>query len=182
MSRILNLKKYNKTNSDEAVKTQTMAENLTNFQSLEWSAPEFTKYQKDVIWFLIGGAIGLGLLIFSLLNKNFIFALIVILSAFSLYVWSQKEPRKIKFVINVKGIMIDNACYNFDNLKSFWIFYEPPEVKFLSLESKKTIMPHIKIPLGEIDPNKIRELLLKFLPEEKQEESLIDVLARNLKF
>ncbi len=177
MPRILNLrKKQNKTD------VQEKTGDFVNFQPLEWSAPEFTKYQKDVIWFLIGGAIGLGLLIFSLLNKNFIFALIVILSAFSLYVWSQKEPRKIKFVINVKGIMIDNACYNFDNLKSFWIFYEPPEVKFLSLESKKTIMPHIKIPLGEIDPNKIRELLLKFLPEEKQEESLIDVLARNLKF
>ena len=184
MPHLLNLKKQIKTEEKQEKKQEEKEEikSTDNFHSLEWSALEFIKYQKDFRWFIIGGLIALGFLIFALITKNFIFALLIILAAFSLYVWGQKEPRKIKFAITAKGVMIENTCRNFDDLKSFWIFYDPPEIKYLSLESKKLFMPYIKIPLGNEDPNRIREILLKFLPEVKQEESLIDALARQIKF
>jgi len=203
MPNILNLKKQIRTKekqekeqgvADESLRQEEIkntpaspaeagfSEHSDIFHPLEWSALEFIKYKKNPFWFIIGGLIALGLLIFALISRNFIFALLIILAAFSLYIWSQKEPRKIKFAITARGIMIEKNLYNFDNLKSFWLFYDPPEIKYLSLESKKLFMPYIKIPLGDEDPNKIRELLLKFLPEVKQEESLIDALARHLKF
>ena len=81
-----------------------------------------------------------------------------------------------------KGLKIDENIYAFDHLKSFWIFYDPPEIKFLSIESKKIFMPRIIIPIADENPNKIREFLLKYLPEIEQRESLIDILARRLRY
>jgi hypothetical protein len=161
---------------------QEQREGKNNFQPLIWTAPEFTKHKKDAGWFITGGIIALALLIFALYSKNFLFALIIILSAFSVFIWSQKEPRKIKFSITPRGIAIGKTIYNFDNLESFWVFYDPPEIKYLSIISKKIFMPKIAIPLGSEDPNEIREILIEFLPEKEQHESLIDVLGRHLRY
>ncbi len=114
---------------------QEQREIKSNFQSLTWTVPEFTKHKKNAGWFITGGIIALALLIFALYSKNFLFALIIILSAFSVFIWSQKEPRKIKFSITPKGIAIGKTIYNFDNLESFWVFYDPPEIRTGSLRS-----------------------------------------------
>ncbi len=149
---------------------------------LEWSAPEFVQYSKNKSWFIIVGLITAGLFLWALLIKNLLFALLIGLSFFSLVTFALKKPRKIRLAITSKGIKIDKTLYSFDNLKSFWIFYEPPEVKELSLRSKKTIMPYIKISLAEQNPAEVRKFLIKYLPERKHKESLIDNLARQLKF
>ncbi len=153
-----------------------------NFQPLTWTAPEFTKHKKDAGWFITGGVIALALLIFALYGKNFLFALIIILAAFSVFVWSQKEPQRIQFSLTPKGVAIGKTIYSFDNLESFWIFYNPPEIKYLSIISKKLFMPKIAIPIGNEDPDEIREILIEFLPEKEQHESLIDVLGRHLRY
>jgi hypothetical protein len=149
---------------------------------IEWSAPEFIKHEKDFSWFAAAGIIAAIIFTISLFAKNYIFGIVIILSVFSLYIWAQKEPKKYKFKINPKGIAIGKNIYGYDNLKSFWIFYDPPRIKYLSIESKKILMPKIVIPIGEEDPNKIRGLLIKFLPEKEQEESLTDVLGRHLRY
>lgn len=39
-------------------------------------------------------------------------------------------------------------------------------------------MPFIRIPLGKTNPLEVRKILLKYLPEEEQQESVIDIIAR----
>ena len=43
-------------------------------------------------------------------------------------------------------------------------------------------MPAISIQLGDIDPNAVREYLLKFLKEERREEPLVSTITRLLRF
>ena len=149
---------------------------------LEWTAPEFIKYEKGKRWFILVGFIALAIIIIAILLKNFLWVVITILIILVVYIYASKEPRKIKFSISGKGIQIDQRIYRFENLKSFWIFYEPPGIKELSLRSKKMLMPYIKIPLDKQNPAEIRKFLLKFLPERKHRESTIDELARRSKF
>jgi hypothetical protein len=151
-------------------------------QNIQWSALEFIAHEKNPLWFLTGGFVAIIFLIFSLWTKNFIFAVIIILATFSIFIWAQKKPKKITFSLMPKGLKIDENIYAFDHLKSFWIFYDPPEIKFLSIESKKIFMPRIIIPIADENPNRIREFLLKYLPEIEQRESLIDILARRLRY
>ncbi len=180
MVNIINLKEKNKSEEKQAAREKSQPKKAKSH--LEWSAPEFTQYSKSKSWFLITGLIATGLFLWALLTKNIIFALLIGLSYFSITTYALKKPKVIQLVITSQGIKIDKTIYNFDNLKSFWIFYNPPEVKEVSLQSKKIIMPYIKIPLGEENPTEVRRILIKYLPEKKQEESLIDSLARSLRF
>ena len=150
--------------------------------SMEWSAPEFFYFEKTEIWFVVSGLIVLALFVLALWTRNILFALMIILGYFSITAYAIKKPKDVAVNIGPQGIKIDNTLYLFDNLKSFWIFYEPPELKEIGLLSKKTIMPHIKIPIGEQNPVEVKKVLIKYLPEKKQDESLIDNLARQLRF
>ena len=149
---------------------------------LEWTAPEFEHQEKDKSWFLISGLIAAGLFIWAIFAKNFLFALLVSLAYFSIAVYAVKKPREIKLAITSRGVKVDRTLYEYDNLRSFWIFYNPNGIKELSVRSRKTIMPYIKIPLGETNPAKVRKILIKYIPEKKQEESLVDNLARQARF
>lgn len=150
--------------------------------NIQWEAPEFEKYEKGAGWFIVLGIFALIIFTIVLLMKNFIFAILIILAVFTIFIYALKEPRLVTFKISGKGITIDTKIYSYDELKSFWIFYEPPQIKELSLKSKKLLMPLIKIPLEEQNPTLIRGALIKFIPEQKQEQSLIDIVAKNIRF
>ncbi len=149
---------------------------------LEWAAPEFTRYKKSKSWFVFLALIALAVITAAILLKNLLFVIVTILATFVVYIYALKKPRKIKFSISGKGIQIDQHIYNFEDLKSFWIFYEPPEVKEISFRSKKIFMPYIKISLGDQNPAEVRKLLLRFLPERKHRESIVDEWTRRIRF
>jgi len=155
---------------------------LENNNQIEWIAPEFEQHQKSKSWFITIGIISGILFILAVFTKNLLFALLIGLSYFTISTYAIKKPRDIKLAITPKGIKIEKTIYDFENLRSFWIFYNPPEIRELSIRSKKMIMPYIKIPLGEQNPVEIRKILIKYLPEKKHKESLIDNIVRQIGF
>lgn len=76
---------------------------------------------------------------------------------------------------------MNREIYEFNNMHSFWIFYEPPHIKLLSLHMKGKFVPYIHMPIHEEDPVKIREILLDFIPEVQHEMTLVDTLERLLR-
>lgn len=149
---------------------------------LQWSAPEFNYYSKGRNWIIVSGVVAVVLLLPAIWTANFLFCLLIVLSYFSLMAYAFKKPRQIEIAITPRGVKTAGNFYQFDALKSFWIFYEPPELKEISLLSKKLTSSHIRIPLGEQNPVEARSVLIRYIPEKKQEESLIDILARNVGF
>lgn len=149
---------------------------------IQWRAPEFEKYEKSKTWFIVAGIFFLGLIGLSIWMKSPSMIVSFALMGLVIFLFALRKPRQVKFAITSKGIMVNERLYRFDDLKSFWIFYDPPEIKKISFESKKTLKPYIIIPLAEQNPVEVRKILVKFLPEIEQEESVIDVLARRLKF
>jgi len=154
----------------------------TTLQEFEWQAPEFEKKAKTKSWFIIPAIITIVLGIIALLIENILFLIFIILAFLVFYIYANKEPRIIKFKIDEKGVEIDDRLHEFDSLRSFWIFYNPPDEKELSLRSKKTFLPYVRIPLADENPNEIRKFLLKFLPERRHRESLIDVWMKRAGF
>jgi len=154
----------------------------TEVEIIEWAAPEFEYYQKSKSWFIVGGSIAALILLWALWSNNILFALVIGLAYFSLAVFAMKKPRQLQLSVDFRGVRIDNLLYSYDDLKSFWIFYNPPFTKELSLRSRKKLMPYVKIPLGDESPVEIRKILLKYLPERKHKESAVDNLAKMVGF
>lgn len=143
---------------------------------LKWQAKEFKKRQKTVSWYIGWGILSLLIIAFAVWQKSALMVIVFVLISVCVYLFAQKEPKKINFAISKKGIKIDGKLYDYDELKSFWIFYDPPSKKILSLESKKILMPYVNIPINKLNPVKLRKILLKYIPEKEHQESLIDNL------
>ncbi|HBT81136.1 hypothetical protein A2757_02440 [Candidatus Giovannonibacteria bacterium RIFCSPHIGHO2_01_FULL_48_47] len=149
---------------------------------MSWEAPEHELREKTPDWYWAVGIIAFGFLILAILLKNFLFAILVLLGGFTVAMYGVKQPKIVNFAITSRGIKVEDKLYPYDNLQFFWINYDPPHVRELYLISKKTFQPQISIPLGQADPNEVREHLIKFLEEKEIEESLFDTIARFFRF
>ncbi len=148
-----------------------------------WQFPEFVKYERGSAWYVGASIIGAGLILYSILTNNYLFAIIVILIAFIVLIYLIREPMLINFDITEDGLELGSHFYPHKEIKHFWIIYEPPEVKRLYFEFKSGFRPRISIPLLDQNPLKVREMLLSYLSEdlEKEEESTTDLLERKFK-
>lgn len=150
--------------------------------SLSWEAPEYVYTKKSSDWYWAVGILSVGLFAVALIFHNFLFGIFMLLGGFTIALYGARPPQIVTFTLSIEGIHIKNRVYPYESLKSFWIFYRPPEIKELSIESQKMIMPQIKIPMGDANPAEVRAYLQQFMPEHQQEESLIDTAMRFLKF
>lgn len=149
---------------------------------ISWEAHEYDNIQKQRGWFIVLAAGAVVLVALAVWLKNYFFAVFILIAAILVGWFAKKEPRNMHFAITSEGVQIGERLYFFDDLKSFWIFYDPPLFNELSVESKKTFMPRLSAPLGDANPEQIREELARFLPEEKQSEPFISILSRLLRF
>ena len=130
---------------------------------------------------LIIGLVGIALIVYFAVSMNYLASFLLFLAGvtvvFSIF-RKDKNPKIKVCKIKSEGVQINRDLYPYENVKSFWIFYDPPYRQELSIRLKNTFTSHVRIPLGDEDPVKIRELLLRFIPEKRQEEALVDVFAR----
>jgi len=147
---------------------------------IEWQGPEYEHYPKEKRWYLIASLILAVIIIYALINNSPIMAITFILIGIVGYIQLEKSPHLLDFKITHNGVMTGKEIYDFDNIKSFWIFYEPPHTKILSLRVDALLTPFVHIPVHQIDPVKLREILLDFVPEKKQKPTLVDTIERLL--
>ena len=147
---------------------------------IHWRAPEYENYGQSKKWYLIVSLIIAAIVIYALLTDSLIMAITFILIGVVGYIYIQKEPRILDFSVTHDGIMVDREIYDFNDIRSFWIFYEPQQIKVISLHMKGRFLPYVHIPVHNQDPVKIREVLLRFIPEIKQELTAADTIERLL--
>jgi len=163
-----------------AATKKTLAEHVEKASVLHAFKVSEEKNPANLLILGVTALLGIALIAYFAFSGNylaaFFFLLAGMLVAYGIY---QKKPREVICKIRVQGVQINRDLYPYETLKSFWIFYDPPHHQELSIRSRKAFTGgYIKISLGDEDPVKIREILIKFLPERKQEEALVDVFAR----
>jgi len=146
----------------------------------QWKAPEFEVYEKSAQWYIVFAIFIISMVIYALSTNGPIMAITFILIGIMGYIYLQKDPRVIDFSITSKGVVADKEMYLYENVNSFWIFYDEPHTKTISLHTKAPMLPFIHIPLSDEDPVKLREFLLENIPEIKQDPGLIDAIERVL--
>ena len=95
-----------------------------------------------------------------------------------------QEPEKVKISITDEGVGVGKKFYDYDDLKDFSIIYKPKYgVKNLYFEFKFWIRPRLTIPLQDMNPLIIRDILLKYLTEdlERTDQPLSEALGKLFK-
>ena len=150
-------------------------------ETINWSALEHEARERGPYWFLGPGAIALALIIFGIFAHSYFFIAFIALAFTVLLMYAHRPPREITLQIGGDGVYAGKTHYQFSELKSFWIF-EKPEEKELSLETAKLLSPYLRIPLGSADPQQVKDMLARFLPEQEHKEFISDQIAKSLGF
>ena len=144
-----------------------------------WQAPEFEVYERDRKWYIYVSIILLAIISWAIYTDSPVMAITFILIGVVGYIHIHREPRTMDFMITRDGVVAGREIFDFDNIESFWIFYEP-HIKTLSLKTTAYFMPFVHIPIHEENPSHLRKIILELVPEAKQEEGLTQIMERLL--
>ena len=148
---------------------------------ISWDAPEHIHTEKNNDWYWAVGIITITAVALTIIFKDIIFGVFLIVAAFALIVHASKKPKIVHCEINDRGIIIDNTLYPFLNLESFWIDAHQRPAKVI-IKSYKTFMPYITIHIEEVDPEQVRDILLNYIAETEHTEPLSQKILERFGF
>lgn len=117
---------------------------------------------------------------YALFTNSPLMAITFILIGVVGYLFLTKDPADVEFIITREGIVVGRNLYAFEDIHSFWIFDEAPLENVLSIHSHGMLAPFIHLPLGDLDHDTMRDVLLQYIPEEKQEPRMVDIIEKML--
>lgn len=148
-----------------------------------WEFPEFVKYNRGFLWYIGTAIVIVLLIIFSIASQNYLFIVLILLFAFIMFLRDRRDPKMLTIKLQDRGVSIgERMYYPWSDIKSFWIIYEPPEVKNLYLDFKG-LRPDITIQMQNQNPLEIRKILSDHVIEdvERENESFSDGFSRMFK-
>lgn len=146
---------------------------------IRWSGREHEKRERSHEWYLALGGLAVLLILFGVWTGNYFFIAFVGLGFLTFVMYERRPSPELEFVIFSDGVQVGKTHHRFSELKSFWIF-EDLEGKELSLETTKTIMPFLRLPLKNVDVERVKMFLRNYLPEQEHKEFISDQIAKNL--
>ena len=152
-------------------------------KEMSWQAPEFVHYSKSAAWFAVLALVGAALVLYALWQKDFLTAVLFVLLFLTVFYFSRKRPKTLTIKLAAHGVNFSGVHLPWQKIQTFWIVYDPPEVKTLNFETAAYFNRILTLQLGDADPLEIRAFLLAYLPEElDREEQLSDKISRKLRF
>jgi len=148
---------------------------------LKWTGPIYVHQPDKKAALLLSFTLFAIAALFQIFQKNLITTILFSLLGMIILIKANKKPEIVNFEINPLEVKVGEKLYQFREIKSFWIEYEPElNIKELSLQPKKWYHAFVKIPIYDQNPLQLRAFLLKFLPEVEHKDSLADALSRKL--
>lgn len=149
----------------------------------QWTVKEYEEHDRDRRWYWLMGIIGGALVLYAIIATNYLFALVIVLFAIILFMHDMVAPIEVPFVLTETGMVLGKKYYRFSELKTFWIIYNPPEIKNLYFSLDSFVKHRLQVPLLDVDPRPIRDFLNQYLQEdlEQEEEPLSDRIGRLFK-
>jgi len=148
---------------------------------ISWNAPSHLHMEKTQDWYWGVGIVTLAITVACFLFGNVIPGIFVIIAAVALVVHASLPTKEIICQINDRGIVVDGTLYPFLTLDSFWVAHEEEPARLI-LKSRKLMMPLIIIFLGDADPERIREVLLKYIAETEHVEPFLKLMLERFGF
>lgn len=145
-----------------------------------WVAPEHIHVRPNPRAIIIAAVLLFVVIAYALFTNSPLMAITFILIGIVGYLFLTKDPQEVEFIVTREGIVVGRNLYAFEDIHSFWIFDEAPLENVLSIHSHGVLAPFIHLPLGDLDHDAMRELFLAFIPEEKQDPRMVDIIEKML--
>ena len=137
--------------------------------------------EKKSDWFWAVGIITLALAAVCFIFGEIIPGIFVIVAAVALVLHASKPPHEIAYEINDRGIVQNDTLFPFLTLDSFWIPHDEHPHKII-LKSRKLLMPLMIFYIDGINPEDVRQVLLKYIAETEHREPFLKKVLEWLGF
>lgn len=154
-------------------------------KEINWSAPEFEFITKGIGWYWLTIIVAIIMSALALWQENVLFVVFIVIAAILVLSWGKSQPKMIDFRLDENGLAIgEQKNYSYGELKGFTIRrgYVDSELVEIVFQKKSKLSPYVKILASGQDADAIKEFLIQHLSEIEYEESLIEHIARILRF
>lgn len=139
---------------------------------LRWSAYEHEHIPRGSDWYWALGIVAVSAAITSILFNDILFAILILIAAGILGMLANVPPDLVRFEISDRGIRAGDTMHRFEEIVSFWVEEEGRDRPLLLVDTIKLMSPNLVIPLEDIDPNAVREILREHADEVPMKEPI----------
>ena len=155
--------------------------------TISWVAPEYEHREHDGDWYWAVGIISISLAVAFVIIGNTLLSIIIVLGIGTLLSLSRHHPENVEYELSKRGVSAGKTLYPWGTLESFWVLEgkSTPRGEVspkLLITSKKTLMPHIVLPLTEFVIDEVHQTMSHMLHEEPQMEPPVDRFIRAIGF
>lgn len=153
---------------------------------IKWEAPEWEHRPKTVSWYWASIIISILILALAIWQKNFFFAVFVLIAEILVMVWGSVEPPMIKFELNEKGLRVGkNRFFPMRQLRAFSADLEgfsDPNHPDIVLHFNGHFRPALRIKVPRAWMQEIRKEFRAHIPELHFTPSFVEVIEKVLGF
>ncbi len=140
--------------------------------TLSWRAQEHHHIERGSDWYWALGIIAVSTAATAVLFSNFLFALLIVVAAPTLGMVVGRKPPEVDFELSEQGLVIDDEFYAYNHMFAFWIENDGEKATLL-IDTPRFMTPDLVIPLEDVDPQVVREILIEMeVPEKPLRESI----------
>jgi len=139
---------------------------------MRWNAYEHEHVQRGADWYWALGIVTISVAITAILLDDFLFALLVIVAAFTIALLARTPPDMAEFELSERGLRINEQLHRFDEIISFWVEEEKGTRPLLLIDTVKFLAPNFVIPLEHVDHRLVRSFLKEHVEEVPMREPL----------
>jgi hypothetical protein len=137
---------------------------------LTWQAHEYEWKERSVDWFWTVGLVGVAGLVLAILVHDTLFGILIFCSFGFLAYLSIRKPDVLTVTLTDTSIIIGENVMPFKTLKQFYVTSDTNTPSLL-LMTNRFFIPMTSVPLENVDPSEVREVLLQSVEEKEMEES-----------
>jgi len=149
---------------------------------LGWIAPEYVRYERGWLWFVMLVLLNGGLVTYAFFTDSITMMVCFTILPLVLLLEHRKKPKAVEVIFSPYGVKFGVIQLAYSNIKSFAVLHNPPVSDELHLMTNRKSHPEIVIPLMGMNPSLVRHFLVTQLPEmEGKELSFLDAIVRILR-
>lgn len=150
---------------------------------LKWRAPEFEHVEKSTTWYWGSMVVAVILMAIALWQKNFLFAVLIMVAELAIFMLSEEKPKMWDFTIDQRGVTIEkHKLYKYSTMTMYDIHDFSDEYHELVLQTKSKVHHYIKIFIHVEDEERVMDLLDEWVPRGEIQVTFIELIERLVGF
>lgn len=154
---------------------------LPPIEPVRWQALEYFQQMKQPLWYVGFAAVVVILMVLAVwLMQAWTFAILILVMAAALMVYSHRPPRELTYILSEKGLYINDQLHPMGEFKSFGVVQDG-EMHSLMLIPVKRFRPGLSVYFPTEVGERVVDLLGAYLPMQDIKLDAFDKIVQKLR-